>query len=94
MKIPWRLVVPGLLATCGVDDSALAKEKDAKPVAIPLGLSLTLRGLPWRVDLPQGRPRSSITIVRDKDFTHTHRDADLDAMVAPGDVVTVEESFF
>lgn len=38
--------------------------------------------------------RSSITIVRDQDATHTRSDAGLDTLVGPGDVVTVEESFF
>lgn len=38
--------------------------------------------------------RSSILIVREKDPTHAQQDAELATPVAPGDVLTVEESFF
>lgn len=66
-----------------------------KPGAYPYQPGLTVQKA---VSLAGGfsarASRSSITIVRDKDSTHTHRDADLDTMVAPGDILTVEERFF
>jgi len=38
--------------------------------------------------------RTSITVVADKDASHTPQDVELDTPIAPGDVITVEESFF
>ena len=38
--------------------------------------------------------RSSVIIARDKDPSHSPQEAELDATVSPGDVITVEESFF
>ncbi|HYE35695.1 polysaccharide biosynthesis/export family protein [Methylocaldum sp.] len=38
--------------------------------------------------------RSSVTLIRDSDPTHASADVDLDTAVMPGDVITVEESFF
>lgn len=37
---------------------------------------------------------SKIFVVRDGDATHTPVNVDLDAPIHPGDIITVEESFF
>ena len=38
--------------------------------------------------------QSKIFVVRDNDPTHTPAKVDLDAPIYPGDIITVEESFF
>lgn len=38
--------------------------------------------------------RTSITVVADDDTSHTPQDVVLDMPISPGDVITVEESFF
>jgi len=38
--------------------------------------------------------RSSVTLIRESDLTHAPVEVDLDTTVMPGDVITVEESFF
>jgi polysaccharide export outer membrane protein len=38
--------------------------------------------------------RGKINVIRDDDPSHTSRRIDLNAQVMPGDIITVEESFF
>lgn len=42
----------------------------------------------------QRASRTSINLIADKDPTHTPQEVELNAPVNPGDIVTVEESFF
>lgn len=66
-----------------------------KPGAYPYQPGLTVqKAVSIAGGFSERASRSSISIVRDQDATHTRSDAGLDTLVAPGDVVTVEESFF
>lgn len=66
-----------------------------KPGAYPFQPGLTVqKAVSMAGGFSERASRSSVTLIREKDATHTPVDANLDMAVMPGDVITVEESFF
>jgi protein involved in polysaccharide export with SLBB domain len=66
-----------------------------KPGGYPYSPGLTVRkAISVAGGFKERAARDKITIIRDDDSTQTPRKVDQNAMVYPGDILTVEESFF
>lgn len=66
-----------------------------KPGAYPYEPGLTVnKAVSIAGGFTQRASRTSITIVADKDPSQIHEDVKLNSPINPGDVITVEESFF
>jgi len=66
-----------------------------KPGGYPFAPGLTVRkAITLAGGFKERASRDKINIIRDDDPKQTPRKADLNAVVMPGDIVTIEESFF
>jgi protein involved in polysaccharide export with SLBB domain len=66
-----------------------------KPGGYPFSPGLTVRkAISIAGGFRERAAREKINIIRDDDPTQTARKVDLNAAVRPGDILTVEESFF
>jgi polysaccharide biosynthesis/export protein VpsN len=66
-----------------------------KPGGYPFSPGLTVRkAISIAGGFRERAAREKISVIRDDDPTHTSRRVDLNASVMPGDILTVEESFF
>lgn len=66
-----------------------------KPGGYPFAPGMTVRkAISVAGGFKERASRDKITIIRDDDAKHTARKVDLNTAILPGDIVTVEESFF
>ena len=66
-----------------------------KPGGYPFAPGLTVRkAISIAGGFKERASREKINIIRDDDATQTPRRVDLNAPVRPGDILTIEESFF
>ena len=66
-----------------------------KPGGYPFAPGLTVRkAISIAGGFKERASREKINVIRDDDPTQTPRKVDLNAPVLPGDILTVEESFF
>lgn len=66
-----------------------------KPGGYPFAPGLTVRkAISLAGGFKERAVRDKVTIIRDEDSTQTPKKVDLNALVMPGDIITVEQSFF
>lgn len=67
----------------------------AKPGAYPYQPGLTVqKAVSLAGGFSERASRSSVTVLRETDPTHTPIEVDLNTAIMPGDIITVDESFF